>query len=83
MKRRKPPAAKLASIGPPVRQRATVMPEPPQAAEQHYTVAHVAASYEVDPKTVLNWVKCGALRAVRKGRLIRIPHSALTEFDGK
>lgn len=54
---------------------------PPQAAEQHYTVAQVAALYQVDPKTVRNWIRCGALRAIRKGRLIRIPQSALKEFD--
>jgi excisionase family DNA binding protein len=51
--------------------------------ERHYTVAEVAAIYCVTPRTIRNWVDDGSLRAWRRGRLIRIPKSALDEFDGQ
>lgn len=55
--------------------KATVSPEP------HFTVAEVAAIYRVTPRTVRNWIYGGLLRAWRRGRLIRIPQSALENFD--
>ncbi len=54
----------------------------PTGAEPQYTVAEVAALYRVTPRTVRNWVDNGLLRARRIGRLIRIPRSALDEFQG-
>jgi excisionase family DNA binding protein len=51
--------------------------------ERHYTVAEVAEIYRVTTRTVRNWVNDEELRAWRKGRLIRIPQSALEEFDAK
>jgi excisionase family DNA binding protein len=55
----------------------------PDGPEPHFTVAEVAAFYQVCPRTVRNWVGDLTLRAWRKGRLIRIPQSALEEFDAK
>ena len=45
--------------------------------EKHYTVAEVANIYCVTARTVRNWIARGELRAWRRGRLIRIPQSAL------
>jgi excisionase family DNA binding protein len=49
--------------------------------ERHYTVSEVAEIYRVTSRTVRNWIKDKKLRALRKGRILRIPHSALGEFD--
>ncbi|MEQ1714659.1 MAG: helix-turn-helix domain-containing protein [Hyphomicrobium sp.] len=51
--------------------------------ERHYKVAEVAERYFVTPRTVRNWIQNDSLRAWRRGRLIRIPQSALDEFDAK
>lgn len=51
------------------------------APEPHYTVHEVANLYRVTPRTVRHWIAKGQLRVWRKGRLIRIPQSALIEFD--
>lgn len=59
----------------------SVRPEKAPSPERYYAVAEVAAIYGVTPRTVRNWVKRGEMRAWRKGRIIRIPHSALREFD--
>lgn len=39
-----------------------------------------AEALQVDPKTIREMIRRGELRAVRCGRLIRIPKSALVEF---
>lgn len=51
------------------------------ALEPHFSVEEVAARYRVCDRTVRNWVARRAMRAVIIGRLIRIPASALKEFD--
>ena len=42
--------------------------------------AQAADALQVDPKTIREMIRRGELRAVRCGRLIRIPKSALVEF---
>ena len=49
--------------------------------ECHFTTAQVAKRYGVRPRTVRSWIKRNWLRAMRKGRLIRISQSALDDFD--
>lgn len=44
------------------------------------TPKEVAKILRVSPRTVQRWVKAGKLRAVRAGRLWRIPKEALVEF---
>lgn len=48
---------------------------------KYFTIQEVANRYRVVPRTVRNWIARRWLRAVRKGRLIRIPDSALVDFD--
>ncbi len=47
------------------------------------TPKEVAEILRVSPRTVQRWVKEGKLRAVRVGRLWRIPSTALTELLAK
>lgn len=44
------------------------------------TPKEVAGILRVSPRTVQRWVKEGKLRAVRVGKLWRIPREALEEF---
>lgn len=44
------------------------------------TTAEAAAALRVDPKTLRTMIRRGELRAVRCGRLLRVPKSALIEF---
>ena len=44
------------------------------------TPKEVAGILRVSPRTVQRWVKEGRLRAVRVGKLWRIPREALEEF---
>ena len=44
------------------------------------TVGEVSEICRVHPKTVRNWVRDKLLKAVRRGRLFRIPAKALQEF---
>ena len=44
------------------------------------TTAQAAAALQVDAKTVRAMVRRGELRAVRCGRLLRVPKTALAEF---
>ncbi|RRF91211.1 MAG: DNA-binding protein [Coriobacteriaceae bacterium] len=46
------------------------------------TTAQAAAALQVDPKTLRSMIRRGELRAVRCGRLIRVPKTALAEFCG-
>ncbi len=48
--------------------------------ENHFTVSEVATFYQVSPRTVRNWL-CAGLRCWRRGRVVRIPLSALQEWD--
>lgn len=61
--------------------RQATLSNPLSTPEPHYTVREVADMYRVTPRSVRHWIKNGQLRTWRKGRLIRIPRSALAEFD--
>jgi excisionase family DNA binding protein len=61
--------------------RQATSPNPSSTPEPHYTVREVADIYRVTPRCVRHWIENEELRAWRKGRLIRIPQSALVEFD--
>ncbi len=53
----------------------------PNSPEPHFKVAEVAALYKVTPRTVRNWIEDGRLRALKRGRIIRVPKSALDDFN--
>lgn len=44
------------------------------------TTDQAAAALQVDPKTIRSMVRRGELRAVRCGRLLRVPKAALVEL---
>lgn len=50
------------------------------APETVYRVPKVAAMWETTPDLIYRLIAEGKLRAVRVGRLIRVPESALAEF---
>jgi excisionase family DNA binding protein len=43
----------------------------------------VADHYGVKTKTVWEWIRAGKLKAIRVGKLYRIPKEALAEFEKK
>lgn len=53
------------------------------AEEQVYTPKEIADRYKVTPAAVLKWIHEGRLRAVRLGKVWRIPESALEDFIKK
>lgn len=42
-----------------------------------YSTRQVAEMYEVSPRTVARWIRLGLMRAVKVGRIWRIPEEAL------
>lgn len=50
--------------------------------EDYYTPEEVANKLKIDITTVYRWVKEGRLKAIRVGRLLRIPESELQRFLG-
>ncbi len=48
--------------------------------EKYLTVEEVRTALHVTRQAVYNWISEGKLRAVRVGRAVRIPASALNEF---
>lgn len=46
-----------------------------------YTCKEIATRYGVCEDTVWAWVRTGKLKAIRIGKLYRIPKEALTEFE--
>lgn len=44
--------------------------------EKHYTVKQAAKILQVAERTVWNWIESGKLRAVKIGKVVRIPASA-------
>lgn len=46
------------------------------------TTGQAADALQVDPKTVRAMIRRGELRAIRCGRLIRVPKAALVELCG-
>lgn len=53
-------------------------PEPEPSQVRLYTVAEVAGLFRVSRMTIYRLVHAGDLPAIRVGRLLRIPASALT-----
>src|SRR5690554_2047266 len=51
-------------------------------AEMYLTVEQVAARLQLHPETVRRQLKSGVLRGVRRGRVWRIPESALSSTQG-
>jgi excisionase family DNA binding protein len=49
----------------------------PQPPPKLLTVEEVAARFECTTRTVRNWITTGELPAIKRGRLIRIPETAL------
>jgi excisionase family DNA binding protein len=58
----------------------TVITADPTAIGPLYTTAEVARLLRVGQRTVQTWVRSGALRAVRYGRLLRIRQEDLATF---
>lgn len=48
--------------------------------DEYFTPQEVADKFKVKKRTVYLWVKEGKLKAVKFGRLLRIPREALEEF---
>jgi excisionase family DNA binding protein len=48
--------------------------------EKYLTVEEVRTKLNVTRQAVYNWISEGKLRAVRVGRSVRVPVSALVEF---
>jgi excisionase family DNA binding protein len=48
--------------------------------EKQYSVQEISQHFDVSKQTVHNWINSGQLRAIRLGRIIRIPQSALDNF---
>lgn len=46
----------------------------------YLTVQEIAEKYKVTPAAVHKWIKEGKLKAIKLGRVWRIPESALREF---
>ncbi len=53
-----------------------------RSPEAVFTVPEVAARLRCERNTVYRMVNAGELRAVRLGRLVRIPESAVAELLG-
>jgi excisionase family DNA binding protein len=52
----------------------------PAERETYFTVKEVAATLHVHPDTVLRLIHSGALRSVGKGKLLRVPQSAIDDY---
>ncbi|MDA8336472.1 MAG: helix-turn-helix domain-containing protein [Peptococcaceae bacterium] len=50
------------------------------AGEKVFTPKEIADNYKVTTAAVSKWIKEGKLRAIRLGKVWRIPESALAEF---
>jgi excisionase family DNA binding protein len=48
--------------------------------DKYLTVQEIANKYKVTSAAVHKWIKEGKLKAIKMGRLWRIPESALQEF---
>ncbi len=52
----------------------------PESTDSFLTVAEVATLLKLNQQTVRNWIDAGSLPAVRVGRRVRIPRSALDQL---
>jgi excisionase family DNA binding protein len=48
--------------------------------ERYWTPEEIAERLKVNVRTVNRWITSGKLRAIRAGRLWRVPDSAIREF---
>lgn len=48
--------------------------------EHYYTVQEIADRFRVTRQAIYNWIDEGRLRAVKVGRALRIPESAVADF---
>jgi excisionase family DNA binding protein len=48
--------------------------------EQYYTVQEIADRLRVTRQAIYNWIDEGKLKAVKVGRALRIPESAVADF---
>lgn len=55
----------------------------PQPLPKLLTVEEVAARFGCTTRTCRNWITTGELPAIKRGRLVRIPESALYEIERK
>ena len=59
---------------------AAVVTTDPTTVGPLYTTAEVATMLRVNQRTVQEWIRTGALQAVRYGRLLRIRQADLATF---
>lgn len=63
--------------------RAALPPNSPSDGTRlAYTMREVAEAISASERTVYSLIQRGELRAVRLGRLVRIPHEAIAELLG-
>jgi excisionase family DNA binding protein len=48
--------------------------------EKYWTPEEIAERLKINVRTVNRWIASGKLRAIRVGRLWRVPDSAIREF---
>lgn len=48
--------------------------------ETYFTVREIAEKFRVSRQAIYDWIEAGQLKAVRVGRRVRIPESALADF---
>jgi excisionase family DNA binding protein len=53
---------------------------PPMTDEKLLTPEEAAERFAVSPRTIREWIRLRKLRAVRVGRLLRVPESAVRDF---
>jgi excisionase family DNA binding protein len=51
--------------------------------EKYWTPEEIAERLKINVRTVNRWIASGKLRAIRVGRLWRVPDSAIREFVGE
>ncbi len=51
--------------------------------DKYFTPEEIAEKYKVSKATVYNWIQKGKLKAIRLGKSVRIPESALNDFIQK
>lgn len=48
--------------------------------ENYFTVKEIADKFRVSRQAVYDWIESGQLRAIRVGKRVRIPESAIEGF---
>jgi excisionase family DNA binding protein len=55
----------------------------PQPPPKLLTIKEVAARFGCTPRTTQRWISTGELPVIRRGRLVRIPETALYEIQNR